>query len=88
MASTSIRDFTLLKAFKVRLNPPKITFLKEVIWQPPPPHWIKCNVGGAYSSTASACGGLFKNCATHNSFMVLLQGLMFLLHLVQSYVAL
>jgi hypothetical protein len=62
LASSSIRDFSLLKAFNVRLNPPKPTSLKEVIWQPPLPHWIKCNVDGAYSSNASACGGIFRNC--------------------------
>ncbi|GAU44836.1 hypothetical protein TSUD_280370 [Trifolium subterraneum] len=61
LASASIRDFTILKAFKVNLNPPKPSFLREVIWQPPPPQWIKCNIGGAFTSSAAACAGLFRN---------------------------
>jgi ribonuclease HI len=61
LASASIRDFTILKAFKVNLNPPKPSFLREVIWQPPPPQWIKCNIDGAFTSSAAACAGLFRN---------------------------
>ncbi|MCI27336.1 glycerol-3-phosphate dehydrogenase, partial [Trifolium medium] len=46
-SSTSIRDFSILKAFLVTIHPPKPSFLKEIIWQPPPSQWIKCNIDGA-----------------------------------------
>ncbi|MCI02158.1 glycerol-3-phosphate dehydrogenase, partial [Trifolium medium] len=35
--------------------------LKEVIWQPPLNHWVKCNTDGASTLTSSACGGIFRN---------------------------
>jgi ribonuclease HI len=34
--------------------------LREVIWQPPPHQWIKCNIDGALTSNASAYAGLFR----------------------------
>ncbi|MCI52965.1 glycerol-3-phosphate dehydrogenase [Trifolium medium] len=51
----------MLKAFMVTVHPPKPMNLKGVIWQPPPPQWIKCNTDGATTPTASACGGIFRN---------------------------
>ncbi|CAJ2663409.1 unnamed protein product [Trifolium pratense] len=35
--------------------------LKEIIWQPPPPQWIKYNTDGASTPTTSTCGGIFRN---------------------------
>ncbi|PNY07582.1 ribonuclease H, partial [Trifolium pratense] len=61
LSSGTINDFSMLKAFMVTVHPPKPMSLKEVIWQPPPPQWIKCNTDGALTPSASACGGIFRN---------------------------
>ncbi|CAJ2671835.1 unnamed protein product [Trifolium pratense] len=61
LSSGTISDFSMLKAFMVTIHPTKPMNLKEVIWQPPPPQWIKCNTDGASTPTASACGGIFRN---------------------------
>ncbi|MCI27228.1 glycerol-3-phosphate dehydrogenase, partial [Trifolium medium] len=61
LSSASLSDFSILKAFLVNIHPPKPTFVREVIWQPPPPQWIKCNTDGALTPNASACGGIFRD---------------------------
>ncbi|MCH80548.1 ribonuclease H protein [Trifolium medium] len=62
LSSNSIRDFTLLKIFRISIHPPKTLSLKEIIWQPPPLNWIKCNVDGASNlSGLAACGGVFRD---------------------------
>lgn len=38
-----IREFTILKCFKVNLHPPKAPHIKEVFWFPPSFNWIKVN---------------------------------------------
>ncbi|GAU37904.1 hypothetical protein TSUD_163410 [Trifolium subterraneum] len=62
-SSNSIRDFIVLKHFKVSIHPPKIPLLKEVLWQPPLVNWIKCNIDGAAKGNPgiAACGGVFRN---------------------------
>lgn len=46
-ASSSISEFTILKALNVSINPPKSLGIKEVIWHPPIQNWNKCNCDGA-----------------------------------------
>lgn len=41
-----------------RPNSPKII---EVIWKPPIPRWVKCNIDGSATPQASACGGIFRD---------------------------
>ena len=62
-ATSSITDFTILKAFKVLLRPPNAPKIIEVIWQPPIFNWIKCNIDGASIGNLgiSSCGGIFRN---------------------------
>ncbi|KEH41667.1 hypothetical protein MTR_1g053515 [Medicago truncatula] len=40
----TIRDFTVLKAFKVNTHHPNAPRITEVIWSPPILHWIKCTL--------------------------------------------
>jgi len=54
-------DFVILKKFKINICPPKAPVIKEVLWCPPPPHWIKGNTDGASTSTSSTCGVIFRN---------------------------
>ena len=54
-------DFSLLKKFNITLHPARAPVIKEVFWNPPLLHWMKCNTDGAATNTSSACGGIFKN---------------------------
>ncbi|MCH91676.1 glycerol-3-phosphate dehydrogenase [Trifolium medium] len=64
VASSSITDFLILKRLNVTIHPPKAPIIKEIWWQPPMDHWVKCNTDGASNKTTSSCGGVFKN---HNT---------------------
>jgi hypothetical protein len=59
--NSSMRDFTILKNFRINLHPPKAPIIKEVFWQPPLFNWIKGNTDGAANSSIAAYGGLFRN---------------------------
>jgi ribonuclease HI len=50
-----------MKRFNVNIHHPKSIRLKEVIWQPPLVHWVKCNTDGASTLISSACGGIFRD---------------------------
>ncbi|KEH29879.1 transmembrane protein, putative [Medicago truncatula] len=39
--------FSILKTFKVDIHPPRAPLIKEVIWFPLIPPWIKCNIDGS-----------------------------------------
>jgi len=60
-SNNSIRDFTILKQFKVTTHHPKAPQIKEVVWHPPPAKWINCNIDAASKGNPdiSACGGIF-----------------------------
>ncbi|PNX70543.1 ribonuclease H, partial [Trifolium pratense] len=36
--------------------PPRAPSIKEVLWQPPPMNWMKCNTDGAYNTIKASCG--------------------------------
>ncbi|XP_024627554.1 uncharacterized protein [Medicago truncatula] len=40
----TIRDFTMLRAFKVNTHHPNAPKITEVIWSPTILHWIKCTL--------------------------------------------
>jgi ribonuclease HI len=63
LSSNSIKNFQLLKHFRVSIHHPKTTFLKEVYWHPPLINWLKCNIDGASCGNPgnAACGGIFRN---------------------------
>jgi ribonuclease HI len=61
-STSSMTDFQILKKFSIRIHPPIAPQIKEIIWQPPLPGWIKANSDGSASSIASACGVVFRNC--------------------------
>jgi ribonuclease HI len=62
-SSNSIRDFILLKHFKVCIHHPSLTVIKEILWTPPLFPWIKCNIDGAAKGNPglAGCGGVFRN---------------------------
>jgi len=62
-ASSAMSEFTFLKAFNCKINPPRYNTIKEVIWHPSVFHWIKCNCDrvASGSSGLSSCGGVFRN---------------------------
>ena len=75
LSYNSIFEFPILKSFNIRIHPPKPPDIREVIWHPSTPNWIKCNTDGEAAGTPSeaACGGLFRNqealyigCFAHN----------------------
>jgi len=59
----SIRDFTILKHFKVTIRHPRAPIIKEVLWNPPLLKWTKCNTDGASNGNPgnSSCGGIFRS---------------------------
>jgi len=61
VASASVSNFVILKCFNVSIHPPKAPNIIEVLWKPPPPHWIKCNTDGSSTTLSSGCGGIFRN---------------------------
>lgn len=56
-------EFTIFKACKVSIKPPRTPLLKEVIWAPPLNSWVKINTDGASikNPTRAAAGGIFRN---------------------------
>ncbi|GAU27921.1 hypothetical protein TSUD_160160 [Trifolium subterraneum] len=68
-SSNSIRDFTVLKMFRITIHHPIPPVLKEIIWQPPLLNWFKCNTYGASSGNPgnASCGGVFRD---HNADFV------------------
>jgi hypothetical protein len=63
VASNSIRDFIILKKFNVNIHNPKVSIVKEIVWQPPLLNCVKCNIDGASKGNPglSSCGGIFRN---------------------------
>jgi ribonuclease HI len=59
--NSSMRDFTILKNFRINLHPTKAPIIKEVFWQPPLFNWIKGNTDDAANSSTAAYGGFFRN---------------------------
>jgi ribonuclease HI len=68
-SSNSIRDFSLLKLFRITIHHPNVPILKEILWHPPLFHWYKCNTDGASNGNPgpASCGGVFRD---HNSDFV------------------
>jgi hypothetical protein len=56
-----MRDFTILKKFKIDIHPPKAPTIKEVLWCPPQINWMKCNTDGASTTDTTAYGSIFRN---------------------------
>ena len=62
-SNNSIRDFSILKIFKVNIHHPKAPSIIEIIWQAPIFNWIKCNTDGVSSGNPdnSSCGVIFRD---------------------------
>jgi ribonuclease HI len=62
-AAANIYEFTIMKSCKVNIRPPRAPSIKEIIWAPPLPSWIKINTDGAAIKNPSraAVGGIFRN---------------------------
>lgn len=62
-AAANIFEFTIMKACKVNIKPPKVVIVKEVIWAPPMNCWVKVNTDGTSvkNPTRAAAGGIFRN---------------------------
>lgn len=39
--------FIILKSFGVKIDPPKASKIKKLIWSPPSHLWIWCNIDGS-----------------------------------------
>jgi ribonuclease HI len=63
VSSNSVKDLLFLKKFDINLHPPRPPLVKEIIWHPPLPSWLKCNIDGASHGNpgASSCGGVFRD---------------------------
>lgn len=62
-SSPDMREFQIMKYFKVQIHPPKAPQIKEVIWSPPIFNWIKINTDGAATKNPSnaSAGGIFRD---------------------------
>ncbi|KAK3221421.1 hypothetical protein Dsin_008446 [Dipteronia sinensis] len=59
-----VDDLLILLRFDLHGHPTRTPVIKNVIWSPPAPGWIKVNTDGpAFSSPgAEGCEGVFHNC--------------------------
>jgi len=59
----STHEFSVSKACKVNIKPPRAPLIKEVIWSPPSRPWIKINTDDASvkNLVKAAVGGIFRN---------------------------
>ncbi|AES69927.1 hypothetical protein MTR_3g041640 [Medicago truncatula] len=71
VAFASISNFVIIKKLNVTLHPPKASKIIEVIWRPPIPQWVKCNIDRSSTNQSSACGCIFRN---HDSNFLLCFG--------------
>jgi len=62
-ARGDMQEFSILKACKVTIRPPRAPTIKEVIWSPPLASWIKVNTDGAATKNPleASAGGIFRN---------------------------
>jgi len=62
-AAANIYEFTIMKSCKVNIRPPRAPSIKEIIWSPPLPSWIKINTDDAAikNPARAAAGGIFRN---------------------------
>jgi hypothetical protein len=72
-ANSTMTDFVMLRAFSVKMNFGNAPIIKEVLWQPPIMHWIKCNIDGASNGNPgpSSCG-VFSGIQMRISLVLLL----------------
>lgn len=63
VTSPAIRDFVVLKAFRIETHIPNAPKIVEDLWHPPIHNWIKCNTDGASQGNPGlfACAGIFRN---------------------------
>lgn len=63
VSNSSMLKFCISKYFKVNIDPAKSKILSEVLWNPPPLDWWKCNSNGIASGVHPlyACEGMLKN---------------------------
>jgi hypothetical protein len=60
--SNTIFYFSILREFSVKLQPLKAPCVKEFIWHPLPPFWVKFNTDRALVGVPgmASCGGICK----------------------------
>jgi len=56
-------EFSIMKACRVNIKPPKAPIIREVMWSPPITSWIKINTYGAYvkNPIRASAGGIFRD---------------------------
>lgn len=59
-SSSLTEDFQIMKAFNVRINPPKAYNIIEVTWHAPPLDSLKCNCDVSYNLNLAGCDGIFR----------------------------
>ncbi|KAK3193353.1 hypothetical protein Dsin_024663 [Dipteronia sinensis] len=59
-----VDDLLILHRFSLSGRPGKASVIRNVIWSPPAPGWIKVNTYGAAlgSPGVGGCGGAFRTC--------------------------
>lgn len=69
-------DFSVLKAFHLKIKPPMTSIIRDIFWNPLPIGWMKCNVDGSFVDTfnSSGCGGLFRK-STCEFFLTFIKSL-------------
>ncbi|KAK2417205.1 serum response factor protein A [Trifolium repens] len=59
--NSSMRDFSILKKFKIDIHPPKAPTIKEILWCLPQLNWMKCNTDGVATTDTTSYRGIFRD---------------------------
>lgn len=61
ISNSSIRDFSMIKKFRISIHSPISPNSIEVLWQPPYKGWMKCKTDDFFLSSNAVCGGIIRD---------------------------